>query len=113
MAESEMFDSAARSAGDLAGVFEYEDESGYFYLYETGGSEGQKVAGAIRIVTGQPDFESEDIEISWDVSEGKVALLIRGQIWAVFDAETGAKYGGDYRANAQADIPEEITSKFK
>lgn len=31
--QDEMVDSAVNSRGDLAGVFEYEDGVGYFYLY--------------------------------------------------------------------------------
>jgi hypothetical protein len=45
----EMFDSSIRSAGDLAGVFEYDGETGYFYLYDSVGSSNQRVLGAKRI----------------------------------------------------------------
>jgi uncharacterized protein len=34
MAADEIFESASRAAGDLAAVFEYDGETGYFYLYE-------------------------------------------------------------------------------
>lgn len=39
---SAIFESATRSAGDLAGVFEHDDDTGYFYLYDLSRGEGQK-----------------------------------------------------------------------
>src|SRR3981081_4509931 len=104
MAENEMFKSVARSANDLAGVFEYDGEVGCFYLYDVQGNNDQKVIGAIRVLTEAPNFEEEDIEIYWDVTEEMAGLSIRGQIWAVFDTISGTKYGGNYRIGAQAEI---------
>src|SRR5688572_449218 len=74
MAVDEMFDSSVRSAGDLAGVFEYDGETGYFYLYKNERDSGQKVMSAIRIVDGDPDFKQEDISIRWDAAETRVGL---------------------------------------
>jgi hypothetical protein len=42
MSANEMFESASRANGDLAGVFEYDGETGYFYLYETKETRGKK-----------------------------------------------------------------------
>jgi hypothetical protein len=103
----EMFDSSVRSKGDLVGVFEYDGETAYFYLYETGRECGHKVVGAIRIMSGDPDFEQADLVIHWDAGETKVGLFIRGELCAAFESN-GAKYGGDYRRGAQAQIPTEI-----
>jgi len=54
-----MFDSAAQSGGNLAGVFEYDGDTGYFYLYRTKGEEGRKVVVAIWILNGTPDFSEK------------------------------------------------------
>ena len=113
MAENEMFGSASSSTGDFAGVFEHDGESGYFYLYETPGDQGQKVRAAIRVMTGAPDFDSGDITIRWNAVENKVGLFIRSQLWAVFDAETGAKYGGNYRSGTRSDVPPGIIRAFE
>src|SRR5260370_33331884 len=113
MAENEMFDSAVRSAGNQAGVFEYDGETGYFYLYETKGHQGQKVRAATHVLTGTPDFEEGDIAIRWDPAETIVGLFIHGHLWAAFDGRTGAKYGGDYRPNARPEIRVEITHYFE
>ncbi len=59
----EMFDSSVRSAGDFAGVFEYDGETGYFYLYDMSREESQRVLAAIRAVGTKPDFDQESIEI--------------------------------------------------
>ena len=60
MATDEMFDSVLRSAGDFAGVFEFDGDVGYFYLYDTTQPEKHKILGAIRMFSGEaPDFKEE------------------------------------------------------
>ncbi len=113
MTIEEMFDSSARSRGDLAGVFEYDGETGYFYLYECGGDAGQKVAGAILILSGAADFAQTDLAVCWDGGEKMVGLFICGQLCAVFDAASGTKYGGNYcRGGAQTHMPSEVLKAF-
>src|SRR5438552_3008968 len=102
MATDEMFESAVRSAGDHAGVFEYDGETGYFYLYQTKGAQGQKVLDAIRVMIGTAHFDESDVVVRWDAAERAVGLFIRGNLWAAFDATTGTKYGGDYQPSTQA-----------
>jgi hypothetical protein len=41
--QKEIFVSSVRSTGDLAGVFEYDGETGYFYLYRAKGASGKKI----------------------------------------------------------------------
>lgn len=113
METEEMFDSLSRTKGDLAGVFEYDGETGYFYLYKCKVESGQKVVGAIRVVSGMADFQQTDISIRWDESEKRVGLFIRGHICAVFDADRGTKYGGEYRRDVQSLVPPEILRTFK
>jgi hypothetical protein len=112
MTRNEMFDSVAQPRGNLAGVFEHDGDTGYFYLYRTEGEEGRKVVAAIWILNGTPDFAEKDVAIRWDATESKVGLFVRQQLWAVFDISTGAKYGGKYCAGTQPDIPREIVSFF-
>jgi hypothetical protein len=112
MASDEMFESSARSKGDLAGVFEYDGDVGYFYLYECGNDSGQKVAGAIRIFSGVADFKQTDIAVIWDGSERRVGLSICGQICAVFDADNRMKYGGNFSKGLQSDMPSEVLEGF-
>ena len=113
MGDNEMFYSAVRSAGDQVGVFEYDGDTGYFYLYDTRNEENRKIVAAIRVLVGTPDFEEQDVAICWDSTESKVGLFIHEQLWAVFDCRTGAEYGGDYHASSQPEIPMEITNSFK
>ena len=113
MTNDEMFDSAVRSAGDKAGVFEYDGETGYFYLYDTRNESSRKVIAAIPLLVGTPDFEEKDITIRWDPTESMAGLFIRGQLWAVFDGETGTQYGGHYRAHACSEMPVEIINAFE
>lgn len=104
MQAGEMFASAARSAGDLAGVFEYDGDTAYFYLYQTG-DPGNKVLDSIHILSGRPDFEESDIEVRWNAREQNVGLFIRGELWAVFNGDTQAKHGGDYRPGTHPELP--------
>jgi hypothetical protein len=112
MSTNEMWDSAVRSAGDMAGVFEFDGDSGYFYLHRTSEEDGQKVKGAIHVISGTPDFGQEDINIRWTADQEAVGLFIRSQLWAVFDCKTGAKYGGNYRAGNLPEIPLAISRFF-
>ncbi len=113
MANEEIFKSCVRPAGDYAGVFEYDGEVGYFYLYETEAEHGQKVLGSIRVLVGTPDFDDADVFIRWDATESKVGLFIRDHIWAAFDVRTGEKHGGNYRTDISAAIPLEVTAAFR
>lgn len=112
MSGDDTFKSSVRAAGDLAGVFEFEADAAYFYLYETTGAQGSKIVAAIRILSGTPDFASDDVEVRWDRGENIVGLLIRSQLWAAFDCRTNEKFGGDYRPGATASIPTPIVRAF-
>ena len=104
-----MWDSAAQSAG----VFEFDRDAGHFYLYKTTGQAGQKITGAIHIVSGMPDFAQGDVSVRWTPDESAVGLFIRGQLWAAFNCKTSERYGGNYRAGGSPTIPSTITELFK
>ncbi|TPJ74809.1 hypothetical protein [Mesorhizobium sp. B2-6-2] len=86
----DVFDSAVRTKGDLAGVFEYEVEDGpqsdtaYFYLYEPDGS----IISAIHVRSGVWSITEADIAVKWDKDE-----------------RTGARYGGRHRQDFNVEIP--------
>jgi hypothetical protein len=113
MDNNDIFESNTRSAGDQVGVFEYDGETGYFYLYDTTGKDSRKVLGAIHVLTDTPDFEEHDVAIRWDSLEQAVGLFIRDHLWAAFDLQTGTKYGGNYRSSNLPEIPEAICNVFK
>jgi hypothetical protein len=92
--QKEIFASSVRSTGDLAGVFEYDGETGYFYLYRTKGGGGTKIIDALHIISGPVDFARDDVSIQWDDSETKVALFVNKTMWAVFDCTLSQKFGG-------------------
>lgn len=74
MSESDLFHSATNSTGEKAGVFEFEDDTAYFYLYDTGKADGSKILGAIHIFSGVPDFDEDDIEIRWSATDTHVGF---------------------------------------
>src|SRR5690606_36751720 len=108
----EIFDSVLRARGDLAGVFEFDGETGYFYLYATNGSEGQKVADSIHIVAGNPAFDASDVSFRWDLKDEKVGLFIRNTLWAVFDCRRRTKFGGGNMPGGQPSVPVDSASGF-
>lgn len=109
----EIFQSAARSLGDLAGVFEYEGETGYFYLYALEDAEGHEVLDAIHIVSGDADFAEGEVQVRWTREEDRVGLFIRETLWAVFDCQTRTKHGGDYRRGETPALPPHVTEPFE
>ncbi len=112
MNENDMWESAVRSADDLAGVFEYDEDIGHFYLYKLSNENTEKIIGAIHIVSGAPDFSQEDTSIRWSPDENMVGLFIREQLWAVFNCETGKRFGGNYRMDKAPAIPPMIAQAF-
>jgi hypothetical protein len=111
-ATCEVFEAVARSAGDLAGVYEFDGETGYFYLYQTG-SNANKVLASIHVLSGAPDFTEADVEIRWDRENEKVGLFIREELWAVFDARDQTSYGGDYKRGTLPQVPSSVMHGFK
>jgi hypothetical protein len=107
--QKEIFVSSVRLKGDLAGIFEYDGETGYFYLYRTKDGGGTKIMDSLHIVSGPLDFEYDDVLIQWDDSETKVALFVNKLMWAVFDCALGQKFGGDYNVGGKPAIPASIT----
>ena len=100
MISDEISESSVRSAGDLAGVYEYDGTTGYFYLYRAGGRAENKVLASVHILSGRPDFGDQDVAVRWDVDEERVGLFIRGVLWAVFDSRSGTPLGGSYQAGS-------------
>ena len=98
--------------GDLAGVFEGDGETAYFYLYDQRRSKADMVVDAIHITGKQPDFGKEDIGIESNTSETKVGLFIKNELWAAFDAE-GKKHGGNYESGARPNIPDAVAESFR
>jgi hypothetical protein len=108
----EIFESCLRSAGDLAGVFEHDGETGYFYLYRDQ-EDAQQILGHIHIVNSASGLSARDISIHWTHDEEKVGLFIRGVLWAVFDTRNNCKYGGGYRINQKPTLPAELIRDFE
>jgi hypothetical protein len=108
----DIFDSVSRTAGDFAGVFEFDGETAYFYLYNLNADDNAKVVNKIRVFVGMPDFLDTEASIKWDAEERKVGLFIRGDLWAGFDCDTGAQFGGNYRPRAIPEISPDVARAF-
>ena len=108
----DFFIDSIRSKGELAGVYEWDGDAAYFYLYGINKDAGKKILNSLHIYSGKPIFNDEDIVMKWDNKEEKVGLYILGELWAVFDVAEGRKYGGNYSLNRSPDIPKEILEEF-
>lgn len=105
MTANELFESTVRSRGDLAGVFEYDGESACFYLYNVSVEMNHGAVGAIRTLSGRPDFSQREIAVRWNEREDKVGLFIHGRLWAVLDGERAV--GGNYAPGGRSPIEDE------
>ena len=101
----EIFERAVRSAGDYAGVFEFDGDVGFFYLYKTQANQGNKVQDSTHIFSDDADLLESDIVVQWDIDEQSVGLLIKGVLWATFDCNRLEKFGGYYKPNAESSVP--------
>ena len=110
MATEEIFESTARESGDLAGVFEYDGETAYFYLYRADGP--AKILAAIHVLSGDASFGAKDVVVSWNRQMDKVGLFISGELWAVFEADKAIPHGGNYLRGARPGLPAEAASWF-
>ncbi|MBZ9741283.1 MULTISPECIES: hypothetical protein [unclassified Mesorhizobium] len=106
----DVFDSAIRTKGDLAGVFEYDDAgdpqnaTAYFYLYRAQGDEPGAIVDTIHIQSGAWAISRSDIAVRWDKDERRVGLFVFGALSAAFDTEAGTKHGGGYGKDFHAGI---------
>lgn len=107
------FESSVRSTGDLAGVFEFDGETAYFYLYDLAAVEGKKVVGAIRIALAPLRFGEAESEIAWAKDERFVGLFIKDQLCAAFDAETRNAFGAESDAQGFSGLPEFVLKSFE
>lgn len=110
--QDNIFVSKVSPNGKLCGVFEFDGETSYFYLYRIPihKSEG-KVLDFIHITSQTPKFSDKDVEVRWNNSGDSVGLYIFRHLWAVF-CVSGQKYGGDYTAGGKAQIPDDISLSF-
>jgi hypothetical protein len=108
----EIFESALRSSGDIAGVFEFDGQTSYFYLYRIDASAGNKVIDAIRISEGGQSSAPIDVSVRWSGDENIVGLQIGDQIWAYFDCLGAKQSGSMYLRGGQTQVPLDIRMKF-
>ncbi len=111
MTSNEVFDSQVNSDGSLAGVYEYEDDVGYFYLYDLARPEGQKIIGAIRVLVGSVHYALKDLSIRWSDGDVFVGLFIENRLCAAFKVDSCEAFGGEFEKNSL--IPESIKNSFR
>ncbi len=109
--EEGIFESSVRPSGDLAAIFECDDEGGYFYLFDLTKDKGQQARAVILVSEDDVELQDSDVSVRWNASEEIAGLCIRGDLWAAFDQQ-GGRYGGSYGAQKAPDIPPEVVRRF-
>jgi hypothetical protein len=108
----EYFDSSMRPSGDIAGVFEFDGETGYFYLYEMSSDGENKIKGALNIHIDNVTFAPSDVLINWSSDWNITYLKISNKVYAVFDCRSGIGYSGNISTGVEAVIPLSIEQKI-
>jgi hypothetical protein len=104
----DLFVELTQPKGDLAGVFEYDGDVGYFYLYRLSkDGKGGVILGSIQVVSGKLSFEPDLLEIRWSADNNRVALFIHGTLWAVFNTISGEAFGQVFSKNLMPSIPKD------
>ncbi len=109
--ENGIFESSIRTSGDLAAIFEYDDEGGYFYLFDLTKAKGQQARAVIVVSEHGVALEGADVSVRWNASGDIAGLCIAGNLWAAFD-EHGRRYGGGYGTQNAPSISSEVTRRF-
>lgn len=110
--ENEIFESAVRTSGDLAGIFEYDDEGGYFYLFDLTKNNGSQARGVIFVTPKNTDFQPSDVSVSWNEAQDIVGLYVHHDLWAAFDQQ-GRKYGGIDETQKTPSVPAAVIEQFR
>ncbi|WP_222875952.1 DUF2251 domain-containing protein [Terrihabitans soli] len=90
-------------------VFEYDGETGYFYLFDMHQPDGSQIVAHIHIVSAEPGFGQDDLEIVWSAEDRYVGLTIKGALYAAFDTTTQERFGG---TEAGFEIPDPVRQAF-
>ncbi|MES1180065.1 MAG: hypothetical protein ABUL43_02600 [Hyphomicrobium sp.] len=110
--ENEIFESSVRSIGDLAGVFEYDGDNAYFFLFDLTKGKGRQASAVICVNSEKTDYCAADISIKWNRTEEIVGLYVHGTLAAAFDHQ-GRRFGGDYGAQKAPTIPDQVIAQFR
>jgi hypothetical protein len=107
-----MFQSAIRSTDDFAGVFEFDGDTGYFYLCRVAPSGEPHILEAIPVSFGEPDYTQDDVVVRWSGDELVVSVMIGGEVRAAFDCDTRANFGGIDKTGAQRPLTAELLARL-
>jgi len=107
----EIFQSSVPTDAGIAGVFEYDGEVAYFYLYDLRRAKGKQVAASLRVFSGNIKLAESDFEIKWNKGRSYLGLFIQGVLWAAYDLR-GNSVGGNFVPGSSPNISAFITQSF-
>jgi len=89
----DLLESSTRTSGDYSGVFEYDGETSFFYLYGQNEEAEHKIVDSIHIFSGEADSIISDVCVQWQEPDERVGLFLNGVLWAVYNLTTGKNLG--------------------
>jgi hypothetical protein len=99
--QMEMFVDCVSEEGEWVGVFEYDGETGYFYIYNLAFDVGSRVVESMLILTGAPDFAEAEVAVRWARDGTSVGLFIRDVLWGLFNVSTRGHESARYQTGAK------------
>lgn len=104
--DNDIFITSTRTKGDYAGVFEYDGETSYFYLYSLGNPDGKKIVGAIGL-SYEITMDSEpNLSVRWNKQETKVGVFLRDNLLGLFNLDLHPEISENFRGVTLPDIPD-------
>ena len=102
----DIFITSTRTKGDYSGVFEYDGETSYFYLYSLGNPDGEKIVGAIGLPYEITRNSEPDLSVRWNKQETKVGVFLRDNLLGLFNLGLHPKAGEDFKGVTLPNIPD-------
>ena len=93
----DIFITSTRTNGDYSGVFEYDGETSYFYLYSLGNPDGEKIVGAIGLPYEITMDSMPDLSVRWNKQETKVGVFLRDNLLGLFNLDLHPEIRGNFR----------------
>lgn len=104
--ENDIFITSTRTKGDYSGVFEYDGETSYFYLYSLGNPDGKKIIGAIGLPYEITMDSEPDLSVRWNKQETKVGVFLRDNLLGLFNLGLNSEGSGDFKGITLPNIPD-------
>ena len=89
----DVYESAVEASGHFGVVFERDDETAYFYLFDLRQADSVKIASAFNTNHLTELAAETPIAVRWSFSGTLAGLFVRSNLLAVFDLDSASREG--------------------